>query len=334
MGLYKLSSQFTDFVKSRSSNPGKILEQVSDAIEDLKDKGHFLPGGYEALDAFHAYNPSSDNDVEFMIERLGGPEQAAPIINKMYTILGELTATGMLDMITRKVIEKFLGSYWKPLAAPERLAPTVIRRKPLEQKPTPVDIKVEERENRSRWSSPEDRMLERLDRKKSVASLFQILSEAGLLEKLSPSDERKIKFAQRSIQWRKIAKVVSLEDDEADRADRKYHEEMEEGTHPIFSDPEFQQWKKDLLSKKEPKMDNHDKALFRNLKKINPDLTVEEYLKMTPEEFRAAMKQFQEFEDNRFSKMMSSHERLMQELHPERKPKKIEISTSLDEFDF
>ncbi len=206
MGLYKLSSQFTDFVKTRSANPTKILEQVSDAIEDLGDKGHPLPGGAAALEAFHSSNlGEEDVDDQFMIEHLGG-ETAAPLLNKMYRVLGELTGTGKLDMVTRKVIETFLKS-WQPLPEPAKnpgVAGVIRREKPKDIKEVREEIVVPEMDNRTRWSSPEDRMISRLDRER-VASLYNLFAKAGVLEKLPDFEERKVRLAERSFEWAKIA---------------------------------------------------------------------------------------------------------------------------------
>jgi len=160
MGLYKLSSQFTDFIKARSANPKKILEQVSDAINDLGDKGHILPGGAAAN-------------------------------------------TGKLDVVTRKVIENFLKS-WTPY--PEEKVPMsgVIRRKKPEGTQEPVEeIKLPEMESRNRWSSPEDRMITRLDRER-VASVYDLFTKAGVLEKLPGFEERKVRLAERSFEWAKV----------------------------------------------------------------------------------------------------------------------------------
>lgn len=205
MGLYKLSSQFTDFVKARSSNPNKILEQVSDAIEDLGEKGYPLPGGASVLEAFHSSNPGEEDvDDQFIMEQLGG-ERAIPLINMMYKTLGELASTGKIDKVTRNVIETFLKS-WKPLVSEERIAPTVLRRKKPEGSQEPKeDIEIPEFESRTRWSSPEDRMIDRLDRQR-VASIYDLFTKAGVLESLPGFDERKIRLAERSFEWAKIIK--------------------------------------------------------------------------------------------------------------------------------
>lgn len=208
MGLYKLSSQFTDFIKARSANPEKILEQVSDAIEDLGDKGHILPGGAAALEAFHSYTPGKgDASDQDMFDYLG--ENAAPVINRMYRILGELVSTGKLDMVTRKVIETFLKS-WTPY--PEEKVQTgvpgvsgVIRRKKPEGQEPVEDVKLPEMETRNRWSSPEDRMIARLDRERVASSLYDLFTKAGVLEKLPDFEERKVRLAERSFEWAKIA---------------------------------------------------------------------------------------------------------------------------------
>lgn len=208
MGLYKLSSQFTDFVKARSANPTKILEQVSDAIEDLGDKGIPVPGGSAALEAFHSFNPGGEDvDDQFMIEHLGG-ENAIPLLNKMYKILGELTTTGKLDMVTRKVIETFLRS-WQPYPEPARATGvgSVIRRKKPEVEVVKEEVQLPEMEARNRWSGPEDRMLDRLDRDRArerVASLYEMFAKAGVLERLPDFEERKIRLAERSFEWAKI----------------------------------------------------------------------------------------------------------------------------------
>lgn len=207
MGLYKLSSQFTDFIKARSANPEKILEQVSDAIEDLGDKGHILPGGAAALEAFHSHTPGKeDASDQDMFDYLG--ENAAPIINRMYRVLGELVSTGKLDMVTRKVIETFLKS-WTPY--PEEKVQTgvpgvsgVIRRKKPEGQEPVEEVKLPEMEARNRWSSPEDRMIARLDRER-VASMYDLFAKAGVLEKLPDFEERKVRLAERSFEWAKIA---------------------------------------------------------------------------------------------------------------------------------
>lgn len=178
MGLYKLSSQFTDFVKARSSNPDKILEQVSDAIEDLGEKGYPLPGGASVLEAFHSSNVSGEDvDDKFIIDHLGG-ERAAPLINMMYKMLGDLAGTGKIDMVTRKVIETFLKS-WTPLKVEERIAPTVIRRK----KPEEVF---------------EEEPIEQ------VASFHGLLAKVGVLEELPDFKERNVRLAERSFEWAKI----------------------------------------------------------------------------------------------------------------------------------
>ena len=207
MGLYKLSSQFTDFVKARSANPTKILEQVSDAIEDLGDKGVPVPGGSAALEVFHSFNPGGEDvDDQFMIEYLGS-ENAIPLLNKMYKVLGELTTTGKLDMVTRKVIETFLRS-WQPYPETARATGvgSVIRRK----KPEAIEIeqeevKLPEMESRTRWSGPEDRMIARLDRERVASSLYELFASAGVLEKLPDFEERKVRLAERSFEWAKIA---------------------------------------------------------------------------------------------------------------------------------
>jgi hypothetical protein len=181
MGLYKLSSQFTDFVKARSSNPEKILEQVSDAIEDLGEKGYPLPGGASVLEAFHSSNVGGEDvDDKFIIDHLGG-EKAAPFINMMYKTLGDLAGTGKIDMVTRKMIETFLKS-WTPLKVEDRIAPTVIRRK----RPEEVEIIEEPMEQ--------------------IASLHGLLAKVGVLEELPDFEERKVRIAERSFEWLKIAK--------------------------------------------------------------------------------------------------------------------------------
>lgn len=202
MGLYKLSSQFTTFVKARSSNPDKILDQVSDAIEALGEMGVPLPGSAGVLEAFHA---SDDVDDEFILSHLGGMD-AAPIVNQMYEVLGQLVNSGKVDMVTRKVIETFLRSGLHRLEEPEKaIAPTVIRRRRREE---PAEEAVEEAitepfEMGNRWERNEDRMLQRLDRERT-ASVLSLFAKAGVLEYLPEFEERKVRLAERAFEWAKI----------------------------------------------------------------------------------------------------------------------------------
>jgi hypothetical protein len=203
MRLYKLSSQFTTFVKARSSNPDKILDQVSDAIETLGEMGVPLPGSSAVLEAFHA---SDSIDDEFVLSHLGGIE-AAPIVNQMYNVLAQLASSGKVDMITRKVIETFLRSGFRKLKEPEKqISPTVVRRRKKEEPEAITEIiEIDEPEMIARWQRPEDRMISRLDRERT-ASLLDLFAKAGVLEQLPSFKERQIRLAERSFEWTKLVK--------------------------------------------------------------------------------------------------------------------------------
>lgn len=206
MGLYKLSSQFTTFVKGRSSNPDKILNQVSDAIEALGEMGVPLPGSAAVLEAFHS---SDDVDDEFILSHLGGIE-AAPVVNQMYEVLGQLANSGKVDMVTRKVIETFLRSGLQRLEEPEKpVSPRVVRRRRREE---PVEVAeeavVEPFEVGNRWERNEDRMLSRLDRERTAAPILELFAKAGVLEYhagLPGFGERKVRLAERAFEWAKFS---------------------------------------------------------------------------------------------------------------------------------
>lgn len=199
MGLYKLSSQFTTFIKARSQNPEKILEEVSDAIEHQGEMGVPLPGGSSVLEAFHA---SDDVDDEFILSHLGEME-AAPIVNQMYDALGKLTTSGKLSLPTRKWIEKFLTSGFKRLEEPKKDRTVIRRQKPVEEALV-EPIKVEPFQVGNRWERNEDRMLDRLDRERT-ASVVELFTKAGILECIPTFEERKVRLAERSFEWTKFA---------------------------------------------------------------------------------------------------------------------------------
>jgi len=203
MGLYKISSQFTDYVLSRSSNPEKILEQVSNAIEDLGNKGVPLDPKADVLEAFHS---SPDVDDDFMFSHLQGSDSHKyRTINKMYETLKLLVGTGEIDGITRKMIDGFLRT-WKPREVIEEpsTSPRVIRRQKGER--TNV-LPFELDEKGPKWESQEDRMIKRLDRASSEV-VFKLLSLAGLIEKLTPMSERAIRMKKRASSWTALERLT------------------------------------------------------------------------------------------------------------------------------
>lgn len=199
MGLYRFSSQFTTFVNGHSTNPERILNEVSNAIEHLGEMGVPLPAGSAILEAFHS---SDDLDDEFILSHLGGME-AAPIVNQMYEVLGQLLTSGEIGGFTRKMIEKFLSSGYQKLEEPARA--TVVRRKKpvVEEAIVEPAAEVEPFEMGNRWERNEDRMLSRLDRERT-ASVYGLLAKAGVLEYVPEFEERKIRIAERAFEWAKL----------------------------------------------------------------------------------------------------------------------------------
>lgn len=208
MGLYKLSSQFTDFVASRSSNPDRILTQVGEAIEHLGELNVPLPGDAPVVSAFHESDSLTD---DFMMSYLqGDPTEKARVLNSMYEILGNLERTGKIDKITAKAIEKFLEAY-SPVEVPKpevqedpnQIRPGVIRgrRGPKQEVP-----EIEEHENWNRFTAPEERMISRLDRTAgSNVQLWKLLAFAGVLERIPDFNQRQARLAGRKFEWVKVA---------------------------------------------------------------------------------------------------------------------------------
>lgn len=206
MGLFKLSSQFTDFVNSRSSNPLRILNQVGDAIELLGELNVPLPGDAPIISAFHEHPSLSD---EFMMSYLHGDDNAkAKALNAMYELLGNLERTGKVDKITARVIQKFLESYTpikppKPEESkpnPDEVRPGVIRGRRGPKQETP---EIDEPVSWTRFTAPEEKMISRLDSR--AIQLYKLLSLAGVIESVPDFDLREIRLADRKFQWVKIA---------------------------------------------------------------------------------------------------------------------------------
>src|SRR5690606_17674889 len=203
MVLYKLSSQFTDFVNSRSSNPERILSQVGDAIELPGELNVPLPGDAEIVSAFHESPTLSD---DFMMSYLhGDPASKAKALNSMYEILGNLERTGKIDKITARVIEKFMQTFTpvkapEPEANPEEIRPGVIRgrRGPKQEVPD-----IEEHVSWNRFTAPEEKMVARLDR--TAVKFWTLLSLAGVLESVPDFNQRQLRLADRKFQWIKVA---------------------------------------------------------------------------------------------------------------------------------
>jgi hypothetical protein len=204
MGIYKLSSQFTDYVISRSTNPAKILEQVGNALSEL---------GYSGIATFHEANELDQvspedriSDDEMMELVMGDPKEKAKFLNQMYEVLRGLESTGKIDMVTRKLIDSFLNNIWKPIKIEEPSGTVIRRRKPGESNTPKTDTDITIRENTPSWQRQEDRMAWLLDRNKSAGQNISgmLFIKAGIIEKVPNILERKTKLSERKYSWIKI----------------------------------------------------------------------------------------------------------------------------------
>lgn len=200
MSIYRFSSQFTDYILRNSANPDKILLQVGDAIASLGETGALSEYQSARLSAFH--EDPSITDL-YMMELLEGDEdEKKAVVNGMYPVLGRLAGTGKVDMVTRRVIEKFLDKVWKKLPVQENplgAAPVIRRKKPTEGGPSgegPSGKPIVLREPLGpKWERQEDRMINRIDN--AYASLVQ----AGILEQAPDADELNTRLEERKYKW-------------------------------------------------------------------------------------------------------------------------------------
>lgn len=227
MGLYKLSSQFTDFVAARSSNPDRILTQVGEAIEHLGELNVPLPGDAPVVSAFHESSSLTD---DFMMNYLqGDPAEKAKVLNSMYEILGNLERTGKVDKITARTIEKFLESFTPVEAETEaeppadQIRPGVIRgrRGPKQEVP-----EIEEHIGWNRFTAPEERMVARLDRAEASIKLYKLLSFAGIIERVPDFNQRQARLAGRRFEWIKVADGKEIELEKVKNAVRELAKKM------------------------------------------------------------------------------------------------------------
>lgn len=218
MVIFKLSSQFTDFVYSRSSNPEKILSQVSNAIAEKADLGNISEYDAAFRDAFHSEKNMTDAEMANILSV--EPEEKGKLINSMYGILKDLIGTGKIDLVTRKLIDKFFAEYWKPIetpaptALPEQIRPGVIKRKRETGAVVNPEISTTEivpGENTPRWERNLDRIIDNMDRKRKVAvETLQLLSIAGIIDVIpepkftSNIQELKTRLAERKFLWTKF----------------------------------------------------------------------------------------------------------------------------------
>lgn len=213
MVLFKVSSQLTNWLMAR--NPGtasKYLDQIVDAFEHLGSLGSGDDFNWARMTArFHKDESQTD---AVMRDSLVGPDgdnnEANIQIDEMYKVLGRLEHTGLLDINTRKTIEKFLSDVWKPLtkeentalpSLPEEVRPGVTRRKRRE---TP-QIQVELEAAPAKWERAEESMIRKLD--KNVFSVYDVglFVKADILEIVPDFEEREVRLAERQYEWAKFA---------------------------------------------------------------------------------------------------------------------------------
>ena len=194
MSIYRFSSQFTDYILRNSSNPDKILLQVGDAIASLGETGALSEYQSSRLSAFHE-DPSITD--QYMLELLEGDEdEKKAAVNGMYPVLGRLAGTGKVDMVTRRVIEKFLDKVWKKLPVQEKplgVGPVIRRKKPESTEPEKPIVLREPLG--PKWERQEDKLINRIDN--SYASLV----EAGILEQAPDADELNARLEERKFKW-------------------------------------------------------------------------------------------------------------------------------------
>jgi len=196
MSIYRFSSQFTDYILRNSSNPDKILLQVGDAIASLGETGALSEYQSSRLSAFHE-DPSITD--QYMLELLEGDEsEKNAVVNGMYPVLGRLAGTGKVDMITRRVIEKFLDKVWKKLPVQEKplgVGPVIRRKRPEStERPTEKPIVLPEPPG-PKWQYQEDKLINRID------NAYGSLVEAGILEQAPDADELNTRLEERKFKW-------------------------------------------------------------------------------------------------------------------------------------
>lgn len=213
MVVYKISSQFTDFVlvKTNSEDKAKeVLSEVGGAIRQLGALNHPLPGvvvdkptskdferALTRLVNFHRRIPSVSDST--MQEALSVSEidkdQIDNTINEMYNVLSSLITVG-ISRRTRKLIESFLSS-WSPITV-QTAEPSVLRG--VERKPDQdTDLPVFEPPP---LNKVEDRQIRMLDEK--AAALINFLVKSGVIEEYPSLQESKTRLAERKFKWAKV----------------------------------------------------------------------------------------------------------------------------------
>ena len=203
MGFYRISSQLTDYILSRStpSAAEKYFEQIVEAFERLAETGSLTWDRARLLESFHA-NPKLNISDEEMLSKLPGTEEKkVRELNNMYKVLGGMERSGQLNIRTRKVLERFLESAWRPWSEAETIPEPVVMRG-RRKEPTVVP-EIEEKEQIPFWERGEERLLEDIERKNKKAAefIYELATHAGILERVPDFKERLIRLAERKFAW-------------------------------------------------------------------------------------------------------------------------------------
>jgi hypothetical protein len=202
MGLYKFSSQFTDYVVSHSSNPSKILQQVSDGLTDIIDKGIIPFQTHIARKTIREFHTNTEMTDPKMLENI-----PPSTINRMYEALGSLVNNEKLDHNSRKRIEGFMGQ-WSQLPVPE--TSSMRKRLPGESRKEPVEVKewIPPKDNEERMADQIERAREEFRRELSKADMkaranivYELFTLAGMLEKVPDIKEREAGLTERKYLW-------------------------------------------------------------------------------------------------------------------------------------
>ena len=232
MTIYKLSSQFTDYVLEnyKPDSANNIFDQVAEAFQ-VKSQNDPKNNIWSMLGAFHGPKGKTD---EQMLETLEGTDNNKKRqLNLMYEVLKGLESTGRIDKVVRRILENFVTKQW----APQTVAKTETPKQPGEirsgvvkgrvrERPLPESLlesldEIEEPENIPRHMREQEMMNRRVQRSldeqgkselqklkqqaeaadKWASCIFDLFITAGILETVPDIKEREARLAERAFAW-------------------------------------------------------------------------------------------------------------------------------------
>lgn len=176
MELLKLSSQFTDFVKThRPAHAHLIFDDIANHLSDIPE----LDGeAYRLARAFHL--PPGKTDNEMLSSIPGDESKVRNLVSELYHLLTELINTTGVSQSTARAILDFKNVY-------NSTGFDIVRSGP----PQPGEG---ESVVKSRTGTP-------VMKRRRAASL---LVQAGILEIIPDFDERDVRLAERQYEWAKF----------------------------------------------------------------------------------------------------------------------------------